>query len=229
MERLQLNIRLDGQADLLEAIKEKAKSQGLSVNQFVVDALKLALGWIQDRTAIVEETLTDAKLASLINTMLDEKLTKINERLDYIDKLLDKPLDSQSETLDKLLDKSLDSQSETLDEILDKPLDSQSETLDEVLDKPLDSQSNKDHLWVICKVDKLDYDRFSCWTGSFKQGFTTDLSKAQTYQEKSLNRIANKIANSEHAADTSKESILCKTLWDLKRMTTATAPQPMPN
>ena len=199
MERLQLNIRLDGQGDLLEAIKEKAKSQGLSVNQFVVDALKLALGWIQDRTAIVEETLTDGKLTSLINTMLDEKLTKINERLDYIDKLLDKPLDSQSETLD------------------------------EVLDKPLDSQSNRDHLWVICKVDKLNRDRFSCWTGSFKQGFTTDLQKAQTYQEKSLNRIASKIANSEHTADTSKEFISCKTLGDLKKMTAATAPQPMPN
>ena len=98
-----------------------------------------------------------------------------------------------------------------------------------VSDSELDKASDKDHLWVICKVDKLDRDRFSCWTGSFKQGFTSDLEKAQTYQEKSLSRISNRIANSEHAPDTSKESLGCKTLWDLKKMVAAKTTEPVPN
>jgi hypothetical protein len=84
-------------------------------------------------------------------------------------------------------------------------------------------ETDKDRLWVICKVNKLDSDRFSCWTGSFKQGFTNQLEQAQTYQQSSLNRVIKRIANSEYAADTFTESFKCKTLGDLKKMAAAKA------
>lgn len=43
MERLQLNLRMDGQAKLLEKARSAAKAQELSLNAFVVNAIKTAL------------------------------------------------------------------------------------------------------------------------------------------------------------------------------------------
>jgi predicted HicB family RNase H-like nuclease len=38
-ERIQLNLRLDGRPDLLEAIKEAAKAEDTSINSWVVGVL----------------------------------------------------------------------------------------------------------------------------------------------------------------------------------------------
>lgn len=43
-DRKQLNLRLDNEGELLEEIKEAARLQNISLNQFVINALKLSLG-----------------------------------------------------------------------------------------------------------------------------------------------------------------------------------------
>ena len=43
-ERLQLNVRMDGQRDLYEALRDAAQRQGLSINQFVLGAIRAAVG-----------------------------------------------------------------------------------------------------------------------------------------------------------------------------------------
>jgi len=40
LERIQLNLRLDGRRDLLDAIKIVAASEGLSANAFIVKVLE---------------------------------------------------------------------------------------------------------------------------------------------------------------------------------------------
>jgi len=67
-ERIQLNLRLDGHKELYEALKVAASDQDTSVNQFVINALKAALGWkaapspqqvgvLEERLASLEERL----------------------------------------------------------------------------------------------------------------------------------------------------------------------------
>jgi hypothetical protein len=43
IDRVQLNLRLDGRRDLLESCKEVAASQGLSLNAWVVKQLELGI------------------------------------------------------------------------------------------------------------------------------------------------------------------------------------------
>ncbi len=73
-ERIQLNLRLDGHKELYEAVKAVAASQNTSVNAWVINAMKSALGWspvessaksqiLEERLAVLEERL--ALVASL--------------------------------------------------------------------------------------------------------------------------------------------------------------------
>ncbi len=82
-ERIQLNLRLDGHKEMYEALKVAASDQDTSVNQFVINALKAALGWktapspqnvgvLESRLASLEERLAvvvslEERLAALEN------------------------------------------------------------------------------------------------------------------------------------------------------------------
>jgi uncharacterized protein (DUF1778 family) len=69
-ERLQLNLRLDGHKELYEAVKEAAGERDTSVNQFVINALRAALGWE------IEESPSPPKVEAL-----EERLASLEERL----------------------------------------------------------------------------------------------------------------------------------------------------
>ncbi|MBD1903739.1 type II toxin-antitoxin system HicB family antitoxin [Trichocoleus sp. DQ-A3] len=90
-ERIQLNLRLDGHKDLYEAVKVAALEQDTSVNQFVINALKAALGWgdeaavspqiataIESRLAVLESRLV---LVSSIENRLDEVEQQLGESI----------------------------------------------------------------------------------------------------------------------------------------------------
>ena len=79
MERLQLNLRLDGRDDLLEAVKAVAASQGLSVNAFIVKALEGAVGIESTATGKKKQPTTPAKAKPLISKVLDKPLDKPGE------------------------------------------------------------------------------------------------------------------------------------------------------
>ena len=105
-DRCQLNLRLDGRRDLLEAIKEVASAQGLSVNAWVVRTLEQATANPTPQSEAPRQTPTantepslDIKLDSLLDTRLDnlleEKLdtllsSKLTARLAGIDERLGK-------------------------------------------------------------------------------------------------------------------------------------------
>jgi transposase-like protein len=80
-ERIQLNLRLDGHKELYEAVKAAAASQDTSVNAWVINAMRSALGWeplnsptrsqaLEERLAVLEERL------ALVAT-LEERLTAL--------------------------------------------------------------------------------------------------------------------------------------------------------
>ena len=86
-ERIQLNLRLDGHKDLYEAVKLAALQKDTSVNQFVINALKAALGWdneaavspqIESRLAVLESRLA---LVSSIENRLDEVEQQLGESI----------------------------------------------------------------------------------------------------------------------------------------------------
>jgi uncharacterized protein (DUF1778 family) len=93
-ERIQLNLRLDGNKDLYEAIKVEAARQGTSVNSFVINALEAALNW-QDECPATAVSL-DAVLEVVekrLDALLDEKLAE--EKL--LEKITTRVLDSLGE------------------------------------------------------------------------------------------------------------------------------------
>jgi transposase-like protein len=80
-ERIQLNLRLDGHKELYEAVKAAAAEQDTSVNAWVINAMRSALGWeplnsptrsqaLEERLAVLEERL------ALVAT-LEERLTAL--------------------------------------------------------------------------------------------------------------------------------------------------------
>jgi hypothetical protein len=71
-ERTQLNLRLDGRKELLEAIKEAAEAADLSVNTWAIKAFESALG-----------LSSSPKLLSAIapSPALEERLAALEERL----------------------------------------------------------------------------------------------------------------------------------------------------
>lgn len=79
-KRLQLNLRLDGREDLLEAIKATAETNGLSVNSWVVGLLESATGMKPASTAPTGGDL-ESTIAPLLDKLLAEKLASFEERL----------------------------------------------------------------------------------------------------------------------------------------------------
>jgi hypothetical protein len=85
-KRLQLNLRMDGHWELLEAVKEAAQAQDISVNQFVINALRASVGWgtanradlpssdaLESLRRELEGTLAQ-RLAEMVDRKLDERL-----------------------------------------------------------------------------------------------------------------------------------------------------------
>ncbi len=93
-ERLQLNLRLDGRDDLLEAIRVAAVSQGLSVNAFIVKALEGAVGIESTTAGKKKQPTTPAATKPLIPEVLDKLLDKPVE-LSSTKPLDTKPLDTK--------------------------------------------------------------------------------------------------------------------------------------
>ena len=114
-ERIQLNLRLDGHKDLYEAVKDAAARQNASVNAFVINALKAAVGWeMTNHTADAPIPNVEAIVEAVkkeLDATLDIKLdTKLGATLDAtLDTKLDATLDTKLDTkLDAKLDTKLD-------------------------------------------------------------------------------------------------------------------------
>jgi hypothetical protein len=73
-KRLQLNLRLDGRDDLLEAVKNEAERLGLSVNAYVVSVLEQATGLSSEVTSKISGI--EATIEALLDKKLDERLGK---------------------------------------------------------------------------------------------------------------------------------------------------------
>ena len=89
-DRVQLNLRLDGRRDLLEAIKEIATAEGLSVNAWVIKTLESATNHASESTPqpVAQnssnpdpETVLDNTLDILLDNKLAVKFAEIEERL----------------------------------------------------------------------------------------------------------------------------------------------------
>jgi hypothetical protein len=79
-KRLQLNLRLDGREDLLEAIKTTAETKGLSVNAWVVGLLESATG-IKPASAAPTGGDLEAAVTSVLDKLLANKLVNIKSEL----------------------------------------------------------------------------------------------------------------------------------------------------
>ncbi|MBD1929210.1 hypothetical protein H6F74_23635 [Trichocoleus sp. FACHB-90] len=86
-ERIQLNLRLDGHKDLYEAVKLAASQKDTSVNQFVINALKAALG----RDA-------EAALSSQVESAIESRLAVLESRLALVSSI-GNPLDEVEQQL----------------------------------------------------------------------------------------------------------------------------------
>ena len=76
-ERIQLNLRLDGHRELLDAVKTEAEATGISVNAFVIRALQAAIG--RDRATPAAPLATDmeAAIAPVLDKLLADRLAGI--------------------------------------------------------------------------------------------------------------------------------------------------------
>ncbi len=78
-ERIQLNLRLDGRPDLLEAIKEAAKAEDTSINSWVVGVLAEKLG-ISTIKPLATENLESA-VEAVLDKLLANRLASIKSEL----------------------------------------------------------------------------------------------------------------------------------------------------
>lgn len=79
-ERIQLNLRFDKHKDLYSAVRQAAKEQGISINDFVVNALQGVLGWeIKGNTPSPEamqqlEERLEERLVHRLVELVDERI-----------------------------------------------------------------------------------------------------------------------------------------------------------
>lgn len=142
-DRKQLNLRLDNEGELLEEIKEAARLQEISLNQFVVNALKAAI----DKPVASARQPLDNTLDRI--DALEKKWEALHQELKEIKAR--QPLDKQ---LDKDADRDRDPGSELLTKepsILDDLLGS---SLDRGLDKMLDESTLDSRLYTDGEVAK---------------------------------------------------------------------------
>lgn len=79
MTRIQFNIRLDKYPELYEAIRSKAEQEGLSLNDFAVQAFQQALGWESE-----QQTFSRSELEKMLARMLapmQQRLEELEQRL----------------------------------------------------------------------------------------------------------------------------------------------------
>jgi hypothetical protein len=81
--RVQLNIRLDKNPELYEAVKAQAQLEGVSINDFAVNALKASLGW---ETKLFSPTTEHLKLE--LENLLAERLAPLQQRIQEVEKQL---------------------------------------------------------------------------------------------------------------------------------------------
>jgi len=87
-ERIQMNVRLDGHNDLYEAVKLEAARQDTSVNTFVINALKVALGWEDTESPPYSPTPPLEAILEALAPRLDKLVEqKVNERLNNVGEL----------------------------------------------------------------------------------------------------------------------------------------------
>jgi hypothetical protein len=72
-QRIQLNLRLDRHPEMYEIIQERAKLEGLSINDFAIDLLRQGLGLETGKTPIGE-------MRASIEAM-EKRLTKLEGSL----------------------------------------------------------------------------------------------------------------------------------------------------
>jgi len=94
-DRLQLNLRLDKHKDLYEAIRQAAKEQGTSINDFVVNTLQAALGWEKKGNISSPEALKK------LEVQLEERL--VRRLVDLVDEKIEQLLVKQEIDLGELL------------------------------------------------------------------------------------------------------------------------------
>jgi len=78
-ERIQLNLRLDGRPDLLDAIKEAARAEDTSVNAWAVAVLADKLGIATSKPAPTEDL--ESAVASVLDKLLAKRLATIKSEL----------------------------------------------------------------------------------------------------------------------------------------------------
>jgi hypothetical protein len=93
MDRVQLNLRLDGRRDLLESCKEVAASEGLSLNAWVIKQLELGV------TASPK-----VPTATTTRQTLDIAVDNTRQLLDTVVITTRQSLDKAVEPLDKILE-----------------------------------------------------------------------------------------------------------------------------
>jgi hypothetical protein len=83
-ERIQLNLRLDGHKELYEAVKAEAAEQNTSVNAWVINAMRGALGWeplnSPARSQALEERLTVLEERLALVATLEERLAALETK-----------------------------------------------------------------------------------------------------------------------------------------------------
>jgi uncharacterized protein (DUF1778 family) len=96
VDRIQLNLRFDNQRELVEALKEAASREGKSLNRFVIDTLKTAIGLGENQALLGVDRET-------LDKMIDNRLESLVS--DSLDKVIDNKLDTAlSQKIDKKLD-----------------------------------------------------------------------------------------------------------------------------
>ena len=86
-ERIQLNLRLDGRRELLDAVKAAAEANDISINEFVIRSLRAVtkrpeLIHLQpEPIAVPLDATLEEKLPLMLDKLLGERLASIKEEL----------------------------------------------------------------------------------------------------------------------------------------------------
>ena len=76
-ERIQLNLRLDGRPELLEAIKAAAAGKNLSINAFVLATMESAVGMVSSTSVAPSSEDLESVLDKMLDTKLETRLDKM--------------------------------------------------------------------------------------------------------------------------------------------------------
>lgn len=84
-ERIQLNLRLDGRPELLDAIKSAAAAKNLSVNAFMLSVMESAVGMESSTASAAISKDLESVIASVLDRLLESTLdAKLDPKLDTL-------------------------------------------------------------------------------------------------------------------------------------------------